>query len=34
LLASVHNIQPDVSPENILALFETGRDCVYEPVAA
>ena len=34
VLASVHNIQPDVSPENILALFETGRACVYEPVAA
>ena len=34
VLASVHNIQPDVSPENILALFETGRECVYEPVTA
>jgi uroporphyrinogen decarboxylase len=29
VLAAVHNIQPDVPPENILALFEAGRACVY-----
>lgn len=29
VLAAVHNIQPDVPPENILALFEAGRGCVY-----
>jgi uroporphyrinogen decarboxylase len=27
--SAVHNIQPDVPPENILALFETARECVY-----
>lgn len=27
--AAVHNIQPDVTPENVLALFETGRSCRY-----
>lgn len=31
VLAAVHNIQPDVPPENVLAMFETGRQCVYEP---
>ena len=30
VLAAVHNIQPDVPPENILALFEAGRLCMYE----
>ena len=34
VLAAVHNIQPDVPPENILALFEAGRQCVYEPTLA
>jgi len=29
VLSSVHNIQPDVPPENILAMFEAGKDCVY-----
>ena len=29
VLAAVHNIQPDVPPENICALFEEGRRCVY-----
>jgi uroporphyrinogen decarboxylase len=27
VLAAVHNIQPDVPPENILAMFAAGRDC-------
>lgn len=30
VLSSVHNLQPDVPPENILALFGTGRDCAYQ----
>jgi uroporphyrinogen decarboxylase len=30
VLASVHNIQADVPPENVVAMFEAGRDCVYE----
>jgi uroporphyrinogen decarboxylase len=30
VLAAVHNIQPDVPPENLLALFEAGRLCMYE----
>ncbi len=34
VLAAVHNVQPDVSAENILAMFETGRDCVYAGAAA
>ncbi len=34
VLAAVHNIQPDVPPENILAMFEAGRECVYTGVAA
>jgi uroporphyrinogen decarboxylase len=29
VLAAVHNIQPDVPPENICALFEEGRRCAY-----
>ncbi len=29
VLAAVHNIQPDVPPENVLAMFEAGRQCVY-----
>ena len=29
VMTSVHNIQPDVTPENVLALFEEGRRCVY-----
>ncbi len=29
VLSAVHNIQPDVPAENILAMFETGRQCVY-----
>jgi len=29
VLAAVHNIQPDVPPENVLALFDTGRTCWY-----
>jgi len=30
VLAAVHNIQPDVPPENVLAMFEAGRQCVYQ----
>ncbi|MCC6587554.1 MAG: hypothetical protein IT168_12730 [Bryobacterales bacterium] len=30
VLSNVHNIQPDVPTENVLALFEAGRDCRYE----
>jgi hypothetical protein len=29
VLAAVHNIQPDVPPENVLAFVEAGRSCVY-----
>jgi uroporphyrinogen decarboxylase len=29
VLTSVHNIQPDVPPENVLALFQAGRECSY-----
>lgn len=29
VLAAVHNIQPDVPPENVIALFEAGRRCTY-----
>jgi len=29
VLAAVHNIQPDVPPENILAMFAAGRSCRY-----
>ena len=31
VLAAVHNIQPDVPPENILAMFAAGRECTYLP---
>lgn len=34
VLAAVHNIQPDVPPENVLAMFEEGRRCAYAAVAA
>lgn len=34
VLAAVHNIQPDVPAENVLAMYETGRRCVYETAAA
>lgn len=35
VLAAVHNIQPDVPPENVLAMFDEGRRCVYaKPVLA
>ena len=34
VLAAVHNIQPDVPPENVLAMFEEGRRCVYAGVPA
>jgi uroporphyrinogen decarboxylase len=34
VLAAVHNIQPDVPPENVLALFEAGRRCSYTPAPA
>jgi uroporphyrinogen decarboxylase len=30
VLAAVHNIQPDVPPDNLLAMFEAGRGCVYK----
>lgn len=35
VLAAVHNVQPDVPPENVIAMFDAGRKCVYEsaPVA-
>lgn len=29
VMAAVHNIQPDVPPENILALFDEGQRCTY-----
>ena len=29
ICAAVHNIQPEVPPENVLALFDTARECVY-----
>lgn len=31
VLGAVHNIQPDVPPENVIALFQAGRDCCYTP---
>lgn len=34
VLAAVHNIQPDVPPENVLAMFQTGRQCVYRSASA
>ncbi len=33
VLAAVHNVQPDVPPENVLAMFEAGRECVYQGAA-
>ncbi len=29
VLAGVHNIQPDVPPENVCAMFQAGRECAY-----
>lgn len=29
VLAAVHNIQPDVPPENICAMFQAGKACLY-----
>jgi uroporphyrinogen decarboxylase len=29
VLAAVHNIQPDVPPENVCAMFQAGKECVY-----
>jgi uroporphyrinogen decarboxylase len=29
VLAAVHNVQPDVPPENICALFAAGAQCTY-----
>jgi uroporphyrinogen decarboxylase len=29
VLAGVHNIQPDVPPENVCAMFQAGRECLY-----
>lgn len=29
VLAAVHNVQPDVPPENVLAMLEAGRECRY-----
>jgi uroporphyrinogen decarboxylase len=34
VLSAVHNIQPDVPPENVVALFDAGRECRYERAAA
>lgn len=31
IVASVHNIQPDVPPENIIAMFDAARQCHYRP---
>jgi len=31
VLSAVHNIQPDVPAENVCALFEAGRECIYKP---
>ena len=33
VLAAVHNVQPDVPPENLLAMFQTGRECTKESLA-
>jgi uroporphyrinogen decarboxylase len=30
VLAGVHNIQPDVPPENLLAMLQAGRECTKE----
>ena len=29
VLSAVHNIQPDVPPANVCALFDAGRECRY-----
>jgi uroporphyrinogen decarboxylase len=29
VLSAVHNIQPDVPPENVCAMFAAGRECRY-----
>ena len=34
VLSAVHNVQPDVPPENVLAIFDAGRECVYGRRAA
>jgi uroporphyrinogen decarboxylase len=34
VLGAVHNVQPDVPPENVLALFAEGHECVYGAVPA
>lgn len=34
VMSAVHNIQPDVPPENIVAMFEAGREVRYAPAAA
>jgi hypothetical protein len=33
VLAAVHNIQPDVPPQNICALFDEGKMCTYQGAA-
>jgi uroporphyrinogen decarboxylase len=33
IMAAVHNIQPDVPVENILAMFEAGKEFGYYPIA-
>ncbi len=30
VLAAVHNVQPDVPPENVCAMFQAGKECRYE----
>jgi len=30
VLAGVHNIQPDVPPENLVAMFRAGEECTYD----
>ena len=30
VLAGVHNLQPDVPPENICAMFQAGKECRYD----
>ena len=30
VLTGVHNIQPDVPPENVCAMFRAGKGCGYE----
>lgn len=34
VLAAVHNIQPDVPPENVIAMYDEGRNCAYAIHAA